>query len=70
MSVIRYDLDACSGCRLCIQVCPFDVFRFNEEHKKSVIAYPEDCISCGVCTEHCPQSIDIPNIMERINDFA
>jgi predicted aldo/keto reductase-like oxidoreductase len=30
----------------------------------------EDCISCGVCTEHCPQSIDIPNIMERINDFA
>lgn len=54
MSVIRYDLDACIGCRLCIQVCPFDVFRFNEEHKKSVIAYPEDCISCGQCYIYCP----------------
>ena len=54
MSVIRYDLDACIGCRLCIQVCPFDVFRFNEEHKKSVIAYPEVCISCGQCYIYCP----------------
>ena len=50
MSVIRYDLDACIGCKMCIQVCPFDVFRYNAEHRKSVIAYPEDCISCGQCS--------------------
>lgn len=54
MSVIRYDLNTCIGCRLCIQVCPMDVFRFNAEHKKSVIAYPEDCITCGQCYIYCP----------------
>ncbi len=54
MSVIRYDLDACIGCKMCIQVCPFDVFRYNAEHRKSVIAYPEDCISCGQCYLYCP----------------
>ena len=54
MSVIRYDLDACIGCRICIQVCPFDVFRYNSEHKKSVIAYPEECITCGQCYIYCP----------------
>ena len=64
MSVIRYDLDACIGCRLCIQVCPFDVFRFNEEHKKSVIAYPENCQSCGQCFVNClGRSLTIVNDM-------
>ena len=37
MSVIRYDLNTCIGCRLCIQVCPMDVFRFNAEDRKSVV---------------------------------
>lgn len=54
MSVIRYNLDACIGCGLCIKVCPFDVFRYNAEHKKSVIAYPEDCVTCGQCYIYCP----------------
>lgn len=53
MSVIRYDLEACVGCRRCFFICPQDVFRFNEEEKKSVIAYPESCISCGQCFVNC-----------------
>ena len=53
MSVIRYDLDACIGCKRCFNICPQDVFRFNEEHRKSVIAYPESCISCGQCNVNC-----------------
>ena len=27
---------------------------------------PEACIGCGMCTHHCPQSIDIPGIMAEI----
>ncbi len=53
MSVIRYDIDACVGCRRCFEVCPQDVFRFNKAEKKSVIAYPESCISCGQCFVNC-----------------
>ena len=54
MSVFRYDLDKCNGCRMCLNVCPMDVFRYNYENKKSVIAYPENCILCGQCYFYCP----------------
>jgi cytochrome b subunit of formate dehydrogenase len=30
-----------------------DVFRFNEEVQKSVIAYPENCQTCGQCYVNC-----------------
>ena len=49
MSVIRYDLNNCIGCKNCVTVCPMDVFRFDENEMKSVIAYPENCQSCGQC---------------------
>ena len=53
MSVQRYDLNKCIGCRNCVDVCPMDVFRFNEEQNKSIIAYPENCQNCGQCYVYC-----------------
>jgi len=62
MSVIRYSLENCIGCRLCMEICPMDVFRFNEEEKKSVIAFPENCQSCGQCFLNCKgRSLGISN---------
>lgn len=53
MSVVRYDLNNCIGCEHCVTVCPMDVFRFDVENMKSVIAYPENCQSCGQCYMGC-----------------
>lgn len=53
MAVERYDLNACIGCRKCINVCPMDVFRFNEDARLSIIAYPENCQGCGMCFYVC-----------------
>ena len=53
MSVQRYDLNKCIGCKMCETVCPMDVFRFDESARKSVIAYPENCQSCGQCFVNC-----------------
>lgn len=53
MSVIRYDLNACIGCQNCINVCPMDVFRFDYDANKSIIAYSENCQSCGQCYVGC-----------------
>jgi len=33
-----------------------DVIRMDEEGKKAIIKYPEDCILCGWCEEDCPEN--------------
>jgi NAD-dependent dihydropyrimidine dehydrogenase PreA subunit len=53
MAIERYDLKACIGCRKCIDICPMDVYRFDEAAKKSIIAYPENCQGCGMCFYAC-----------------
>lgn len=62
MSVIRVDLNKCVGCKNCVEICPLDVFYFNEEAHKSVLAYPENCQSCGQCIVNCKgRSLGITN---------
>lgn len=53
MTVARYDLNKCTGCKNCVTICPMDVFRFDSAEMKSVIAYPESCQSCGQCFVNC-----------------
>ena len=53
MSVARLDLNKCVGCRNCVNLCPMDVFYFDEAANKSVMAFPEVCQSCGQCYLHC-----------------
>jgi len=31
MSIESLDMEICVGCKICFDVCPEDVFRFNEE---------------------------------------
>ena len=62
MSVVRIDLNKCIGCENCVNICPLDVFYFNQEAHKSVIAYPENCQSCGQCFLNCKgRSLGISN---------
>lgn len=53
MSVARRDINACIGCRNCVNVCPMDVFYFDESTNRSVIVYPENCQSCAQCYLNC-----------------
>lgn len=64
MSVVRKDLLLCIGCGNCVKVCPMDVMYLDSEHKKSVIAYPQQCMTCGQCWMNCPtNSIGIQSEM-------
>ena len=47
--------ELCNGCGICVNNCPMDVIRMDEEGKKAVIKYPEDCMLCGLCLD-CPQN--------------
>lgn len=47
--------EKCIGCRICVEVCPPDVFAMDEEEEKAIIKYPDDCIpSCYKCELNCP----------------
>lgn len=53
MPVVRKDLNNCIGCKNCSIVCPVDVFRFDSAAMKSVIAWPDNCQTCGQCYVNC-----------------
>jgi len=47
------DEELCSGCKTCIQLCPFSAIIFDEE-KKIVSINEALCKGCGTCAAACP----------------
>ena len=50
--IIKIDLEKCTGCKKCIQVCPYDAIMFNEKTKEVF-----KCEFCGgepICIKKCP----------------
>lgn len=63
MPVLRYlknvttlwlDEQKCTGCGLCLDVCPQGVFEMNGRHVR--IADHDGCMECGACARNCPVS--------------
>jgi heterodisulfide reductase subunit A len=45
--------DACSGCRICNDLCPFNAILFHEDTMVSEVN-PALCQGCGTCVAGCP----------------
>ncbi|MGI6418313.1 MAG: 4Fe-4S binding protein [Thermoguttaceae bacterium] len=45
--------DICSGCKTCINLCPYQAIRADEERKIAVVD-PALCKGCGTCVAACP----------------
>jgi NAD-dependent dihydropyrimidine dehydrogenase PreA subunit len=54
MNRIELDFDACTGCQACFDACFVNVFRWDAEAGKPVVAYVEDCVECNKCELSCP----------------
>ena len=54
MPIEKINYELCDGCGICVNICPMDVLRMDEEGKKAVIQYPEDCMLCEFCVLDCP----------------
>ena len=42
----------CTGCGMCLDVCPHEVFALN--NKKAIILDRDRCMECGACVNNCP----------------
>ena len=54
MPVEPIDENLCNGCKLCVDVCPMDVLRFDEVKNKAYVKYQQDCMVCLICELRCP----------------
>ena len=50
---LQLNSEKCTGCRMCIKVCPHEVFELIG--KKAVIKNRDYCMECGACMINCPE---------------
>ena len=48
---LQLDLEKCTGCGMCLSVCPHRVF--EKAGKKVMIVDRDACMECGACAKNC-----------------
>jgi NAD-dependent dihydropyrimidine dehydrogenase PreA subunit len=48
---LAYDSSKCIGCRLCVEVCPHEVFMMDG--KIALLVNIDNCMECGACEINC-----------------
>lgn len=51
---LRYEPKKCTGCGMCVDVCPRRVFAM--ENGKAFMTDRDLCMECGACAKNCPFS--------------
>ncbi len=51
LNTLEYDADRCTGCKMCVIVCPRRIFQM--EGKKAKVIDKSKCIECGACMKNC-----------------
>ena len=55
---IRVDVDRCTGCGVCVAVCPWDAIHLATSQTGSYAEVDHHlCRECGACVEACPEEV-------------
>ncbi len=52
VNTLRLDETRCTGCGMCLNVCPHGVFA--RDNRKVRLVQPAACMECGACPLNCP----------------
>jgi NAD-dependent dihydropyrimidine dehydrogenase PreA subunit len=54
MAKVKIEEKGCRGCTLCEDICPVDVFEYDQGKDLAKVARMDDCIGCLSCIYVCP----------------
>ena len=58
VATLEYDISKCIGCKMCVDVCPHNVFKMT--NKKAEIVFKDKCMECGACVVNCsPNALSV-----------
>jgi len=58
VTTLRLDKEKCTGCGICVQVCPHEVLTLR--NGEAEIINRDACMECGACAVNCPAgAIDV-----------
>lgn len=67
MKPVRVDTKRCSGCGLCVTVCPYEALVVKEGMAQYIL---EDCFLCGHCEAVCPETaINVAGLIRPKGQF-
>ena len=52
IEMYRVDIDKCSACETCIDICPTEAISMVDGHAFIDL---DECIECGSCAAECPE---------------
>ena len=55
-TIAYIDAEKCSGCRICVGLCPYAAIQFDEELKVAEVITAA-CKGCGVCVAACGSNV-------------
>ena len=47
----KVDKETCTGCESCVDTCPSEAIKMEDDKAVIIVA---DCVDCGVCVDECP----------------
>ncbi|MBC7364257.1 MAG: 4Fe-4S binding protein [Candidatus Aminicenantes bacterium] len=63
MALLQIKREACTGCGLCLQVCPFGALSLDSEN---IVVVNEACTGCGACVPECPAgALSLPEVEKK-----